>query len=177
MVQCIIPFSFTKDLGAAYNTAMAKVTDEYAIIMDYDAMILTPNTLSLVDKYVKVYPEAALLTGYAARSHKSSSQHYPINNQGNILQAITIAERLERKPMKVKRIEKNLTGFFMVIKKATWDKYKFAEGIGCLGVDTDYWRKLIAGGETILLMETIFVWHTYRLKNGIADKRHLLNGA
>src|SRR5688572_6811257 len=120
MVQCIIPFSFTKDLGAAYNEAMAKVTDEYAIIMDYDSMILTPNTLPLVDRYVKAYPEAALLTGYASRAHPSSSQRYPIMNDGNLLQAINIAEKLEARPMKVKRIEKNLTGFFMVIKKATW---------------------------------------------------------
>jgi GT2 family glycosyltransferase len=172
MIQ--IPFSFEKDLGKAYNTAMAKVTDEYAIIMDYDAMILTPNTLPLVDRYVKTYPEAALLTGYASRAHPSSSQKYPVMNNGDVLRAINIAEKLEVRAMSVKKIEKNLTGFFMVIKRSTWEKYKFKEGIGCLGVDTDYWQQLIAAGETILLMETVFVWHTYRLKNGIKNKEHLI---
>lgn len=172
MIQ--IPFSLTKDLGKAYNAAMARVTDEYCIIMDYDAMMLTPNTIPLIDKYVKAYPEAALLTGYASRSHTSSSQHYPYMNKGDVMEAIRIAERLERQPMKVKVLTKNVTGFFMVIPKATWDKYKFDEGIGCLSVDTNYWRKLVAAGETMLLMETVYVWHTYRLRTGIHDKKHLL---
>lgn len=172
MIQ--IPFSFEKDLGQAYNKAMANVTDDYTIIMDYDAMILTPNTLPLVDKYVKQYPGAAVLTGWASRAHPSSSQRYHTMNEGNVLQAIHEAERLEKRPMSVRKITKNLTGFFMVIKKSTWEKYKFKEGIGCLGVDTDYWQQLIAGGETILLMETVLVWHTYRLRNGIKSKDHLL---
>lgn len=172
MIQ--VPFSFEKDLGKAYNKAMSTVTDDYCIIMDYDAMILTPNTLPLVDKYVKTYPDAAVLTGWASRAHPSSSQRYRIENRGNVLEAIHEAERLEKLPMTVRNIHKNLTGFFMVIKKSTWEKYKFKEGIGCLGVDTDYWQQLIAGGETILLMETILVWHSYRLKNGIRDKSHLL---
>lgn len=171
MIQ--IPFSLEKNLGAAYNKAMSSVTDDYCILMDYDAMMLTPNTIPLIDKYVKKYPDAALLTGYASRSHTSSSQHHPIMNRGDVLGAIRIAEKLERQPMSVKNLTKNVTGFFMVLKKSTWEKYKFIEGIGCLGVDTDYWRQLIAGGETILLMETVYVWHTYRLRNGIKDKRHL----
>lgn len=171
MIQ--IPFSFNKDLGKAYNEAMAKVTDEYCILMDYDAMILTPNTIPLIDKYVKAYPEAALLTGYASRSHRSSSQYFPHQNNGNMMLAIQMAQRLERMSMKVKPLVKNVTGFFMVLRKSTWDKYKFKEGIGCLGVDTDYWRQLVAGNETMLLMETVYVWHTYRLATGIHDKRHL----
>lgn len=172
MIQ--IPFSLVKDLGKAYNEAMAKVTDDYCILMDYDAMILTPNTLPLVDKYVKAYPDAALLTGWASRSNPASAQHYPYMNRGNVIEAMRIAEKLERRPMKVREIKKNLTGFFMVVKRSTWEKYKFKEGIGCLGVDTDYWKQLIAGGEKILLMETVFVWHSYRIKNGISCKKHLL---
>lgn len=172
MIQ--IPFSLDKDLGKVYNKAMSAVTDDYCIIMDYDAMILTPNTMPLVDQYVKAYPDAALLTGWASRAHPSSSQRYHTMNEGNIIQAIHEAERLEKKPMSVRKIHKNLTGFFMVIKKSTWEKYKFKEGIGCLGVDTDYWQQLIAAGETILLMETVYVWHTYRLRYGIKDKNHLL---
>lgn len=172
MIQ--IPFSFDKDLGKAYNEAMAKETDEYSIIFDIDAMFLLPSTPALVDQYVKAYPNAALLTGWASRAHPSSAQRYHTMNEGNILHAIHEAERLERRPMSVRKIAKNLTGFFMVIKKSTWNKYKFKEGIGCLGVDTDYWQKLIEGGETILLMETVLVWHTYRLKNGIKSKAHLL---
>ena len=170
----VIPFSLNKDLGKSYNEAMAKVTGDYAIIMDYDAMILTPETLPLVDKYVKSYPDAALLTGWASRAHPSSSQRYHIMNDGNVLEAIRIAENMEKRPMRVRQITKNLTGFFMVVKRSTWEKYKFKEGIGCLGVDTDYWQQLIKGGETILLMETVMVWHTYRLKNGINSKAHLL---
>lgn len=172
MIQ--IPFSLEKDLGKAYNEAMSKVTNEYCIIMDYDAMILTPNTIPLIDKYVQANPGAALLTGYASRSHKSSSQHYPRMNHGNIIEAIKIAEGLERLPMQTKLIMKNVTGFFMVLRKSTWDKYKFEEGMGCLGVDTNYWRKLVAANEIILLMETVFVWHTYRLTTNIADTKHLM---
>lgn len=172
MIQ--IPFSLEKNLGKVYNEAMAKVTDDYCILMDYDAMILTPGTLPLVDRYVKAYPEAALLTGYATRSHKTSSQHFPRQNMGNMFDAIRTAERLERYPMKVTRIYKNVTGFFMVIKRTTWEKYKFREGPGCLGVDTDYWQQLVKGNEIMYLMETIYVWHTYRLTTGIHDKKHLL---
>lgn len=173
-MNIIIPFSLEKDLGKAYNEAMSRIPDDdYAIILDYDAMMLTPNSAPLVDKYVKANPQAALLTAYAARSHKSSSQHYPYNNNGNMLTAIQVAERLERLPMRTRPVIKNVTGFFMVLPKWTWNKYKFREGMGCLGVDTDYWMKLVIAGEQMLLMETIYVWHTYRLKNGIHDKSHL----
>lgn len=172
MIQ--IPFSLDKNLGKAYNEAMTKVTDEYCILMDYDAMLLTPTAIPLIDKYVKAYPEAALLTGYASRSHKSSCQFFPRQSTGNMLEAIRTAERLERYPMKVKQVFKNITGFFMVVKKSTWDKYKFKEGPACLGVDTDYWQQLIKGNEVIYLMETIYVWHTYRLATGIFNKQHLI---
>lgn len=172
MIQ--IPFSLEKNLGKVYNEAMSKVTDEYCILMDYDAMALTPNTIPLIDKYVKAYPEAALLTGYASRSHRSSAAFYPRQNTGNILEAIRIAERMERNPMKVTQLYKNVTGFFLVLKKSTWERHKFKEGIGCLGVDTEYWQRLIAANEIIYRMDTIFIWHTYRLSTGIHNKRHLL---
>lgn len=174
-MNIIIPFSLEKNLGKAYNEAMSRIPDDdYAIILDYDAMFLTPNTIPLIDKYVQANPKAALLTGYAARSHRSSSQHYPFSNNGNMMSAILVAERLERLPMKTKPLIKNVTGFFMVIRKSTWNKYKFKEGPFCLGVDTDYWMQLVIGGEQMLLMETVYVWHTYRLRNGIGDKRHLI---
>lgn len=170
-----IPFSLEKDLGKEYNRTMMYEQDDYAIILDVDAVFLLPTTPALIDKYVKAYPKAALFTGYASRSHTSSAQHYrPRMNKGNFLEAINIADRLSKQPMSVSVITKNLTGFFMVIRKSTWEKYKFKEGIGCLTVDTEYWRQLIAGGETILLMKTVYVWHTYRLKNGVQDKSHLL---
>lgn len=172
MIQ--IPFSLEKNLGKAYNEAMAKVTDDYCILMDYDAMLLTPTAIPLIDKYVKAYPEAALFTGYASRSHKSSAGYFPRQNTGNMIEAIRTAERLERYPMKVKKLEKNITGFFMVIKRTTWEKYKFKEGPGCLGVDTDYWQQLAKGNEIMYLMETIYVWHTYRLTTGTHNKQHLL---
>ena len=170
----IIPFSFEKDLGKEYNRAMAADPDDYTIIMDVDAIFLLPSTPKLIDDYVKKFPMGAVYTGYASRSHKSSAAHWPRMNTGNFLEAINIAEHRQAQPMAVTQITRNLTGFFMVIKKETWLRHKFNEGEGILDIDTKYWRKLIAANELILRMETVFIWHTYRLKQGIGDKSHLL---
>ncbi len=62
----------------------------------------------------------------------------------------------------------------MLLSKKAWKENPFTEDLKCLGVDSEISIRLREQGKTILRMDGLYVWHTYRLMNGIRDKQHLL---
>jgi GT2 family glycosyltransferase len=85
---------------------------------------------------------------------------------------IVIAKGVEVMLYDTTLLLKPISGFLMVIRKSTWDRVKFDDG--CLGVDNKYHLKIVAAGMDVLRMNGIYVWHTYRLINGVRDKKHLI---
>lgn len=171
----ITPYACDKDLGKEYNRIMSLIPDdEHACIMDIDAMFLTARQPAIIMDYIQKYPNA-VLTCYTNRISPLSKQllHGRVNENADIKVHIDCATKMQLQQMSVRVIRNMISGFLMVIPKSVWNVVKFAEGMGCLGVDTKFSRHLHINRIPLLLMENLYIWHTYRIENNIYYKEHL----
>lgn len=177
-VHHIIPYSLEKNLGVAYNEAMALIPEgDWACLQDYDVMLLTPDAPAHIHEYAVRNPNVAMLTCLTNRVHpKSTDQLFSrhVDDDSNMRRHIEIAELSKRYLYDTQQIHDNISGMLMLMSKAQWKKTPFVEDLKCLGVDTEMSKTLRERGEPVLRMNGIYVWHTYRIMNGIRDKTHLL---
>jgi GT2 family glycosyltransferase len=168
----------SKNLGFSYNTAMSLIPDgDWACLTDYDVMFLTPDAPFHIHRYVELNPDAALMTCYTNRLHPKSEMQLlkgVIIDRSDIRQHIEYAEGCKSRLYRTTVIPGNISGMLMVISKKQWQKTPFTEDLKCLGVDNALCTKIHETGGQILRLDGIYVWHTYRLINGIRDKNHLL---
>ena len=136
-------------------------------------MFLTPNWGTIIEEYVALYPDA-LLTCRTNRIHHLSKQLLPKVNRFNIIELIDAAKNCcqERTTTEILPGE-GMSGFLMVVPIEVWQRIPFKEGIGCLGVDSQFRIDLHNAGVKTLIMDGLIVWHTYRLATGVNDKTHL----
>lgn len=171
----VTPYACDKDLGKEYNRIMTLIPEgEHACLMDIDAMFLTGRQPAIIEDYIQKYPEA-VLTCYTNRVSPLSKQllHGKVNENADVKTHIPCAVMMQMKPMSVRRVNNCISGFLMVVPKSVWNKVKFAEGMGCLGVDTKFSKHLHINHVPILLMENLYIFHSYRLQYGIYEKSHL----
>lgn len=177
MIHVLTPYSLGKDLGKAYNQAMQLIPDsDYACLIDYDVLFLLPDTIAHLHEYVRLNPDAALFTSYVNRASPLSKMQLlngRINEDPNIKNHILLAEKQKQFLYKTTEIKTDISGFLMLLSKRTWNEYKFIENGNCLGIDTEYNRRLRQAGKTILRMEGCYVFHLYRMAKGIFNKEHL----
>lgn len=175
MIHYLTPYRSDKNLGKAYNDAMRLIPDgDTAVLMDIDVMFLLPEQPSMIEWHVLSRPDA-VLTCYTNRISDKSPQLYKgiTNPVADIREHIDIAERVARNKT-IMPVSRCISGFLMVVPKSVWQRVPFPETGKCLAVDTVWSRQVLAKGIHIGLMTDIYVWHTYRLRHGIADKKHLL---
>lgn len=174
MLHIIEPYREDKNLGLAYNEAMKYFNeDDWVCLKDYDTLFLRPDTIRHIHHYTEKFPDAGILTCYTNRIANSEQLlKEKCDNNDSIKYHINIAEKRERLLYSTTKLTKPISGFLMVIRKSTWDRIKFDDG--CLGVDNNYHAKMVAAGLSVLRMDGIYIWHSYRLINGIKDKRHLV---
>lgn len=186
-VRYATPFSAHKDLGRAYNYAFKDVWEDYydnehwLCVRDMDTLFLTPDAPNIIQAYVEKYPDTGIFTCYTNRiSLASKAQLFNgvIDADDRISGHIKKAELLKNKylpTLSATEIDTPISGFLMVINCRVWDKLDgFKEGAGCLGIDNDFSQRVLEAGYKILRMNSIYVWHTYRLLTGISNKKHLL---
>jgi GT2 family glycosyltransferase len=176
-VNIMTPYAQDKNLGKAYNEAMRQIDDhDWACLIDYDVMFLTSDAGKILHDYALRFPDAGMLTCYTNRIHPSSPQLLgrKLSEDDQVSAHIQTAERMRAFLYKATELRGNVSGFLMLIKKSVWRHVQFTEELKCLGVDTDYWKRLKAAGYSILRMDGLYVFHTYRIRTGIYDKKHLL---
>jgi len=177
-VHILKPYDTDKNLGRAYNTAMSQLPEEdRACLCDLDTMFLTPDAGHILNEYVKMYDFAGMFTCYTNRIHPLAKDQLLdgiVNESTYVDYHIERAYNQKRELFKVTPITHEISGFLMVVSKQTWNRIKFSDSGKCLGVDNDYSARILINGMKILRMDGLYVWHTYRLKNGIKDKTHLL---
>lgn len=177
-VHFITPYSTDKNLGRAYNEAFRLVGDEdWVCLTDYDTMFLTPDAPAIVQEYVNRFPDTALFTCYTNRVHPCSTEQLvqgTIIDNSDIRYHIQIAERTKKNLYTVSQVHKNVSGMLMVMSKKQWRETPFVEDLKCLGVDTELSKTLRERGQPVQRMNGLYIWHTYRIMNGIRDKSHLL---
>lgn len=183
-VHIIKPYSIEKNLGRAYNEAMSMIPDgDWACLMDYDTMFLTPDCGQILhewathsDKFAGLGLGKTLYTCYTNRIHplaKDQLLNGELSENTDIQYHIEIAEK-QRAIKTATFIDHEISGFLMMIPKSLWHDLKFWEQDGkCLGIDNNYSLRVLRAGYHIARIDGLYVWHTYRLKNGIKDKTHL----
>lgn len=185
MIHVVTPFDpVDKNLGRAYNEAFKNCPEgDWLCLTDWDVMFLTPDAIGRLHNYVTEYPDTGIFTCCANRIHKGATQQLlsGIENiyydETDITKHIKFAQELLRlNGTKVTKLHKHISGFLMMISKNTWNEIKFNEDGKCLGVDNEYSDRILAAGKSILRMDSIFVFHLYRMgmPGGVKYKSHLL---
>jgi len=176
MIHYTTPYRTDKDLGRAYNEAMTAgllIGCTHVCLMDGDVMFLTPNWGTIIEEYVALYPDA-ILTCRTNRIHHLSKQLLMGLLDATVTEMIdeAIIAHTSRTVTEILPGE-GMSGFLMVVPIEVWQRIPFKEGIGCLGVDSQFRIDLHNAGVKTLIMDGLIVWHTYRLATGVNDKTHL----
>lgn len=176
-VHVKIPFAEDKNLGRAYNQAFEDVDErDWVCLIDHDVMLLTSDAIGLMHEYARSYPETGIFTAFTNRIHPLSADQLlggKVSETTDIKYHIQKAEEQKRHGIKATQINHIISGFLMVVSKKTWNQIKFPEYGKCLGVDNDFSQKVLEAGKKIYRMDSLYVFHIYRLQNGITNKEHL----
>lgn len=176
-VHISIPYSTDKRLGKAYNDFIKLIPDsDTACLMDYDVQLLTPDAGKIIHEYASKYPNA-LLTCYTNRVSPSAKMQLlngEVSEDTDIKNHIAIAEEQKKHLYEVTPINQWISGMLMIIPKSIWLKYPFPETGKCLGIDTYYSKLLLRRGVPILRMDGLYIFHQYRIINGIFNRSHLM---
>ncbi len=174
-----IPFSLEKRLGKAYDDACSQVPndDDWILILDHDVLLsLIPETIQNIYGYVERYPATDLFTCYSNRNHpamKDQLLNGELSRDTNITTHINLAIKQQDQLFSVTRIEHLFAGFFMLFKKSLWNEIKFDIDRKCIGIDTTFAKEVQRKKKLVLRMDGVYVWHSYRLINGIHNTQHL----
>lgn len=181
MIYDIIPYSTEKNLGKAYNDAIAGLPDDcHVCLRDGDTCWLTPDYGVHLAEYVRLHPNT-VLTCFTNRINEKADQQAPGDrDNADIKDRISLAESFKCDLYKVTSIHGFVSGFCLVFPKSLWQQHKFAEKQvyedrgphNLLGVDNDWTNRVRAAGTPILRMDGLYIWHTYRLLDN--SKNHLL---
>ena len=171
------PYSLTSNLGAEYNKYMSLLPNDndYGVLCDGDTMFVQENWGNIIYDVVTKNPDC-VITCLTNRVRAGSPQLVKgkISNDGNVGNHKKIAERLYKLyGLKTVETKENISGFLMVIPKRVWDRVKFDESKKILGVDWDYCEKLRNENIKIHIMQGLYMFHYYRLNEGIKYTKHL----
>lgn len=176
-VHICTPYRIDKNLGRAYNEAMARIPDgDSGCFIDYDIQLLTPDAGVILHEYANRFP-GSLLTCFTNRISPLSKKQLlggTISEDSDLRNHIRLAEVQRSHLYTVRELHRDISGMLMVIPKSLWAEHQFEETGKCLGVDTYYVRRIRAAGKKIYRMNGLYVFHSYRLLTGITDKSHLI---
>lgn len=183
MIYDIAPYSIEKNLGLAYNQAIAGLPDDAHICLrDGDCCWLTPDYGVHLAEYVKLYPDA-VLTCWTNRINEKAEQQFVCDREcSDMKHFLEMAKNISASPISVTQINGFVSGFCLVFSKKLWLAHKFTEKqfyedrgpYNILGVDNEFTNRVRAAGIQILRMNNLLMWHTYRLLTGDKDKIHLM---
>lgn len=176
-VHILKPYRNDKNHGLGINQAMAMIgNDDWGCICDLDTCFLTPDAGSILLEYAKRNPTAGILTCFTNRISPLSKMQLlngVLDDNPNMADHVLKAEKQKEQLYNTTEIDRDISGFLMMVSKRIWEKYPFPELGKPLGVDTKFGRTIREAGLKILRMDGLLVFHIYRLVNGIADKKHL----
>lgn len=176
-IHFIHPFSLEKNYGKELNETMAMIAEgDWCAIMDWDCMLLTSDQIENIYHYVGSFPGTGMFVAPSGRcgSIQQRLEMCDFDSQGDIIKHHNKAQNVLKQRLETKEMNANISGYFMIISKATWNEIKFNEELQILSVDRDYARRLISAGKRILLMKNIYIWHSYRIWKNSKDTTHLI---
>lgn len=184
MIHYFKPYDISKNLGACYNYYCNLVPndDDWIVLMDGDTCFLTPDYGHLIQKAIKLYPEVGLFTCYTNRiGNLEQAFNGRISEDPNIANHVIKAKSLSIKEPSLKYLNNVISGHFMLFQKKTWREVNGFPEVSrrpnrpnLLGVDNRFSNRILKSGKKIALIENLYVFHVYRLLQGVRNKSHLL---
>jgi len=165
-IEVIVPYRHDGNLGAHYNDCMEKAKD-WVLFIDHDILILRPQWHSMcIDAIKEKGHRAGWISAVTNRIYCPDQRRRPPNDIDDIKTLIEFSNGLYSiagnrlvKP----KIGIPFSGFFILTHKKAWqDAGGFKNGF--LGVDNDYYNKLIAAGYETWIMPGLFCYHIYDRK-------------
>lgn len=181
MIYYMKPFSTEKKLGETYNAHCQMVPNlsDFICLMDYDAMILCPETFKVIEAAIARYPQTAIFGAYTNRISYSFQRLTPHMEENDSMRHHTqIAIDLAAKYADGECEEvRSVAGFFMLFRKSYWVSSPFQENIyddkNNL-FDWQFCQKAKKMGMPIRVIKGAYLFHSYRLmKEHYRDTTHL----
>lgn len=181
MIYYFKPFATDKKIGRVYNAHCAIVPNsaDWICCMDYDAMILTPETFQVIEAAIARYPDTAIFGAFTNRiayPHQRITPHMEEYDgiRYHTTKAIELAEKYADGECEEAR---SVAGFFMLFRKEYWMKSPFQENIyddrNNL-FDFVFCRYAKKNNLPIRIIKGAYLWHSYRLlKENYKDTTHL----
>lgn len=171
-MDIIIPYFEDMQLGRAYNLAMERVKD-WVLFVDHDLMLpLNPYYFTACKNAInELGHKAGWIT---CKTNKIACEVQRMNGapqEDNMIKHMKFAKRLWTEHGMSYTICNNgnkrkgtpFSGFFMLTHKKAWeDVGGFKDGF--LGVDNDYYYKLIKNGYDTYVLNGVYVYHLYHQK-------------
>jgi len=177
MIEIKIPYMLNMQLGRAYNELMKSVED-WVLFLDHDVLILNPHYYEVCLGVAQVVGHKAGWVSGVTNAIACEAQLCIDAPKGNdMIEHMRYAKQRWKKhgPKVVKigdkkrgmfyknKIFAGFSGFFMLTHKQAWkDTGGFRDGF--LGVDNQYYKKLIETGYETYVMPGIYMYHLYHQK-------------
>lgn len=165
MIVAATPFATDRNLGAAYNEFLGRLSDDdWAVLIDHDAMWTTPhwyNQLSsvLVDRSIGCITAMTNRIGCPYQRVPGADANHDVRFHRQL------GEQLRRQhgtdTIDVTRREPLISGVVLTVRAGT---VRAVGGFrsGLLGVDNALHASLRDAGFQVLLMPGLYVYHWYR---------------
>ena len=165
----IVPFKEDKQIGRAYNREMERLDDMgWAILMDYDVMIMNPHWHEICDHAIeRVGDRAGLITCFTNRigckiqvapgvdpENFDMMYHRDIARQLWETRRHALRDHTETRGCR-------FSGMFMLTSKSAWKRVGGFKTDSFFHVDVDYYDKVKKLGLRTYLMEDLYVFHMY----------------
>jgi GT2 family glycosyltransferase len=147
--------------------------NDWVCFLDADTMFLTPDYGHQIHRIVKKYPNTGMFTCVTNRVGNPCQRYNgEMSKNSDIIYHRQLALDLQKKhKYHVQELFCRVAGYFMLLKKETWKQVKFPDGL--LGVDYEFSNELYYHGFNIMLMKGVYLFHYYRLIEGVTYKAHL----
>lgn len=172
MILSCSPYRNDKNLGRAYNEAMALLgPDDWAAFIDHDAMHCTPDWHRLIDTAIAENPEYQLFVGSTNRigcgwmkAHGVDPNNFDLRYHRRI--GKELAEKWGSTVDDVTEWEglpsgKPLSGVLMVLSKRAWASINGCKN-GFLTVDNHLHKQIRDAGYKVGYMKGVYLVHWYR---------------
>lgn len=176
------PFSLDKSKHGITLNAHCNIVpndEDWILILDYDAMILSPKTYHVIQQAIENNPGTKMFGAMTNRIGLHSQLHGKEPDQNDsIKHHIRIAESMADKfPNGECKLGMVVAGFFMLFQKSYWKEVGgFQEPIqndNGLLFDLAFSRPA-KEGSCINIIKGAYIWHSYRImKSNWANKDHL----
>jgi len=169
MIYYSTPYSLEKDIGKSYNRIMATlpIADDWACILDGDAMFTTNRFGHHIQEVVDTYPQYDLLTCMTNRVANSQQRvgGSAVWSDNNMATHREVGQaRWDELGSQVADItnETPLSGVMIMSTRKGWEKVGgFPEG-SMLGIDNAIHKDYANAGLKVGLMTGVYVMHWYR---------------